>query len=68
MMIGAGAYNLYVGQLLYPQNWLLYTSSALVGIGAAVIWVAQVTNIWQIYIEQIKHFGRISGQLLDCEL
>jgi len=41
MMIGAGAYNLYVGQLLYPQNWLLYTSSALVGIGAAVIWVAQ---------------------------
>ena len=42
-MLGGCTYALYVGQFLYPNNILLYSSSCLLGLGAAVIWCAQGT-------------------------
>lgn len=41
MVIGAGAYTLYMLQFVVPQGWLLYLCSAILGIGAAFIWTGQ---------------------------
>ena len=41
-IVGGVCYALFIAQLIYPNNILLYGASALVGIGAALIWVAQV--------------------------
>ena len=42
MIIGALAYVGFIAQLLILNEWLLYLMSALLGIGAALIWTAQV--------------------------
>ena len=39
---GGICYALFIAQLTYPNNYLLYFASALIGVGAALIWVAQV--------------------------
>ena len=41
-LIGGGVcYALFIAQLTYPNNVMLYGASALIGLGAAMIWVAQ---------------------------
>ncbi len=41
-LVGGGiCYCLFIAQLVYPNNGLLYAASALIGLGAAAIWVAQ---------------------------
>ena len=42
MFAGASLYVLYLGQLLVLTDWLLYAASALLGLGAALLWTAQV--------------------------
>ncbi len=42
MIVGAVAYGLFIAQLLILNDILLYVSSALLGVGAAIIWTAQV--------------------------
>ena len=34
-------YSLFMISFLWPQTWLLYTVSAVLGVGAAIIWTAQ---------------------------
>jgi len=41
MFVSALAYLLYIVMYLYPTPLFMYTSSAILGIGAAVIWTAQ---------------------------
>ncbi len=45
MVLGSLLYVLFIAQLWQPMNWLLYSSSALLGIGAALIWTAQVYSL-----------------------
>lgn len=41
-LIGGGiCYAAFIAQLIYPNDILLYGCSALIGLGAALIWVAQ---------------------------
>ena len=41
MVVGGVIYSLYIAQIIYPNVYLLYGGSILIGIGAAVIWTAQ---------------------------
>merc|ERR1711936_1026366 len=41
LILGGCTYAIYVAQYLYPMNLLLYSSSLLLGFGAALIWCAQ---------------------------
>ncbi|CAL4072875.1 unnamed protein product [Meganyctiphanes norvegica] len=41
MIIGGITYGLFIASFLWPQTWLLYTASILVGAGAALIWTGQ---------------------------
>ena len=41
LILGGVCYACFIAQLMKPNNALLYSASALIGIGAAMIWVAQ---------------------------
>jgi len=41
MIVGATTYGLFIAQLLVLNTILLYAASALLGVGAAIIWTAQ---------------------------
>ncbi len=41
LIVGGVCYSLFIAQLTYPNDILLYGASALIGVGAAMIWVAQ---------------------------
>lgn len=41
MALGAATYAIYVSAYIYPNTGFLYFTSALVGLGAAVLWTAQ---------------------------
>ncbi|XP_014252344.1 UNC93-like protein MFSD11 [Cimex lectularius] len=41
MVIGSLTYLLFIASFLIPKTWLLYTVSALMGIGASLIWTGQ---------------------------
>ena len=41
LVLGSIFYILYVAQISYPNNMLLYASSGLLGFGGALLWVAQ---------------------------
>ncbi|GLV35039.1 uncharacterized protein CBL_09520 [Carabus blaptoides fortunei] len=41
MLIGAVTYMLFIMSFLLPRVWLLYLASAVIGVGAAIIWTAQ---------------------------
>jgi len=41
MILAGVLYAQYIAQLLYPNTYLLYTSAAIIGLGAPVIWTAQ---------------------------
>ena len=42
LIIGAITYALYIMTFFWLSNALLYSGSALIGVGAALIWTAQV--------------------------
>ena len=50
LIVGGFGYVLYIAQLIHPNNILLYGASALVGFGAALIWVAQVSSTKKVKI------------------
>ncbi|KAB7502898.1 UNC93-like protein MFSD11 [Armadillidium nasatum] len=41
MIFGGVTYVLFIGCFLWPQTWLLYLTSVIVGVGAACIWTGQ---------------------------
>ncbi|KAF2360769.1 Ion channel regulatory protein UNC-93 [Trinorchestia longiramus] len=41
MFCGAITYTLFIASFLWPQTWLLYLVSVVVGVGAALIWTGQ---------------------------
>lgn len=41
LFIGGIAYVFFITMFLIPKTWLVYTSSAILGFGAALIWTAQ---------------------------
>ncbi|CAG9862335.1 unnamed protein product [Phyllotreta striolata] len=41
MLIGGVTYMLFILSFLIPRGWLLYTTSAILGVGAALIWTGQ---------------------------
>ncbi|EAT34452.1 AAEL013304-PA [Aedes aegypti] len=41
MLIGAFTYCFFILTFLWPQTWLLYVASAILGAGAALIWTGQ---------------------------
>lgn len=45
MVIGSLAYLAFMVSFLWPQTWLLYAASALLGVGAALIWTGQGTYL-----------------------
>ena len=42
MVVAGVTYAQYIAQLLYPNTYLLYVSAVVIGLGAPVIWTAQV--------------------------
>ena len=44
MLLGACAYPLAVASFFHMTDWLYYSSSALVGLGAALLWPAKVSR------------------------
>ncbi|KAK9891515.1 hypothetical protein WA026_014751 [Henosepilachna vigintioctopunctata] len=47
MFIGSLTYLLFIMSFLWPQTWFLYTSSVIMGVGAAMIWTGQGTYLTQ---------------------
>ncbi|KAL3285315.1 hypothetical protein HHI36_019424 [Cryptolaemus montrouzieri] len=45
MFIGSLTYMLFIMSFLWPKTWLLYTASAIIGAGAALIWTGQGTYL-----------------------
>ena len=45
MIVGATTYALFIAQLLILNTILLYAASALLGVGAAIIWTAQESSL-----------------------
>lgn len=41
MIIGGVSYAIFIVGFLYPQTWILYLTSVLIGAGAALIWTGQ---------------------------
>jgi len=41
MLIGGLGYTAYAAQMLYLEDWLLYTCAVLNGVGAALLWTGQ---------------------------
>ncbi|XP_015788544.1 UNC93-like protein MFSD11 [Tetranychus urticae] len=59
MIMAAVIYCLYIGSFLYPLWWTLSAASAVLGLGAAVIWTAQ-GNLLTLNSNQ-STIGRNSG-------
>ncbi|XP_063612248.1 UNC93-like protein MFSD11 isoform X1 [Penaeus indicus] len=41
MIVGGATYVIFIACFLWPQTWLLYLTSVLVGIGAALFWAGE---------------------------
>lgn len=41
LVAGGVIYSLFIAQIVYPNNYLLYIGSVVLGLGAATIWTAQ---------------------------
>ncbi|KAF2897951.1 hypothetical protein ILUMI_08226 [Ignelater luminosus] len=41
MVFGGVTYSLFIASFLWPQTWLLYLASVVIGAGAAMIWTGQ---------------------------
>ena len=44
MIVAGITYAQYIAQLLKPNTYVLYVSAVIIGLGAPVIWTAQVTS------------------------
>ena len=47
MILGSSTYALYIAANIYEIDFILFTTAAILGIGAALLWVAQGTFITQ---------------------
>lgn len=63
MILGAFAYSIYIASLAIANVPLLFAGSILVGIGAAVLWVAQGECL--VAISDKKRIGEASGIFLS---
>lgn len=62
-------FRLFIANFLWPQAWLLYIVSMIVGFGAAIIWTAQ--GYYLTICSNEKTMGRNSGlfwTLFQCSL
>ena len=41
LILGGICYSLFIAQMVYPNDYMLYSASALAGFGIALLWVAQ---------------------------
>ena len=44
MIVAGITYAQYIAQLLKPNTYVPYVSAVIIGLGAPVIWTAQVTS------------------------
>jgi hypothetical protein len=62
MIVGSSAYVLYLAQIQYLTNALLYTASVLIGLGAALLWTAQAPS----YLDYFdKHLTILTTNVYD---
>ncbi|KAH9413623.1 DUF895 domain membrane protein [Dermatophagoides pteronyssinus] len=69
MIVSGVTYILFIANFLWPQAWLLYIVSMIVGFGAAIIWTAQ--GYYLTICSNEKTMGRNSGlfwTLFQCSL
>ncbi len=57
MLAGASVYVMYLAQILVLRDELLYAASALLGLGAALLWTAQVQYISACSTQQLPSWG-----------
>ena len=57
MFIGSATYAMYVGANIHEIDAVLYAAAAIMGLGAALLWVAQGTFITQCANEYEKKYG-----------
>ena len=46
MFLGAVSYPVLVASFFYLNDYLYYSASALLGLGAAILWSAQVRQVF----------------------
>uniref|UniRef100_A0A1A9WHT8 UNC93-like protein MFSD11 n=1 Tax=Glossina brevipalpis TaxID=37001 RepID=A0A1A9WHT8_9MUSC len=69
MVVGSLIYILFMLSFLYPMTWLLYTASALLGFGAAILWTGQGALLAR--CSDSSNISRNSGifwALLQCNM
>ena len=54
MFLGAVSYPVLVASFFYLNDYLYYSASALLGLGAAILWSAQVSWICEIFLMASK--------------
>ena len=57
MFLGSATYALYVAANIHEINFILFSAAAIMGIGAALLWVAQGTFITQCSNEYENKYG-----------
>lgn len=69
MVFGGITYSLFISTFLWPQTWLLYVGSVVIGTGAAMIWTGQgnylTLNSCQ---ETISRNSGIFWAMLQCSM
>jgi len=69
MLCGAVTYVAFVASFLWPQTWLLYLMSVLVGAGAALIWTAQGNYLTLVSDEAtITRNSGVFWAMLQCSM
>uniref|UniRef100_A0A2L2Y784 UNC93-like protein MFSD11 n=1 Tax=Parasteatoda tepidariorum TaxID=114398 RepID=A0A2L2Y784_PARTP len=69
MLIGGFCYSLFIGNFFFPQTWILYLASVIIGFGASIFWTGQ-GNFLTINSDS-ETMSRNSGvfwALLQCSL
>ena len=55
MFLGAVSYPVLVASFFYLNDYLYYSASALLGLGAAILWSAQASYRWKCRLRGLNH-------------